>query len=240
MLAKLQSQSSFARGNSFRSLFPARPFFAPTTLARGLPSFHCRSKAVLLFAITAFFAATSRPADDVATLLKHDFDSAKSALDAGDLTEAERYYNRAIALGLRQVANISVTESRFDEATGEFDEALKFAPGDPEITVDAAIACFRSGDLKKARQLAQSVVGENPLHARAQDVLGRIELYRGDYPAAIRDLQTSLTLNDNFETSYFLGLLDGRATEKERRTVLRSQSELRTGTAPKTAVGKIS
>ena len=52
----------------------------------------------------------------------------------------------------------------------------------------------------------QSVVAANPRHARAQNVLGRIELYRGDFPAAIRDLQASIALDDDFESSYFLGI----------------------------------
>ncbi len=151
-------------------------------------------------------AVTTRPADDPAVLLKRNFESAKSALASGDLPEAERHYDQTIALGLRQVANISVSESRFDEATRELDQALKFAPADPDIAVEAAIAWFRAGEVEKARQLAQAVVAVNPRHARAQDVLGRIELYRGDFPAAIHDLQASIALNDDFETSYFLGL----------------------------------
>jgi tetratricopeptide (TPR) repeat protein len=137
--------------------------------------------------------------------LQH-FESAKSALAAGDLPEAARHYDQTIALGLRQLANLSVSESRFDEATRELDEALKFAPADPDIAVDAAVASFRAGDVKKARQLAQSVVAENPRHARAQNVLGRIDLYRGDFPGAIRDLEASLAIENDFESAYFLGI----------------------------------
>ena len=73
-------------------------------------------------------AVITRPADDPAALLKRNFESAKSALASGDLPEAERQYHQTIALGLRQVANISVSESRFEEATREFDQVLKFAP----------------------------------------------------------------------------------------------------------------
>ena len=116
------------------------------------------------------------------------------------------WFSDKVPLGLRQVANISVSESRFDEATRALDQALKFAPTDPDIGVEAAIAWFRAGDLGKARQLAQAVVAAHPRHARAQDVLGRIELYRGDFPASIHALQASIALNDDFETSYFLGL----------------------------------
>ena len=158
----------------------------------------CCSQAWFLLIFSGLFTATARPADDPATLLKRNFESAKSALSAGDLSEAERRYNQVIALGLRQLCNLSVSESRFDQAAREMDEALRLAPGDPDIGVDAAVAWFRAGDIKKARQLAQSVVADYPRHARAQNVLGRIDLYRGNFEAAIRDLQASVALDEDF------------------------------------------
>ncbi|HET8925589.1 MAG TPA: tetratricopeptide repeat protein [Candidatus Acidoferrum sp.] len=158
-----------------------------------------------LFVLSALFPATIHAADDPGTLLKRHFESAKSALSTGDLSGAERGYRQTIALGLRQLGNLSVNESRFDEAGREFDEALKLAPGDPDVVLDAAIASFRAGDVKKARQLAQSVAAD-PRNTRAQNVLGRIEFYRGDFAAAIRDLQASVAQEDDFETSYILGV----------------------------------
>ena len=172
----------------------------------GSSMLHCFLRVVLLFCFYAAFAVTIRSADDPATLLKRDFESAKSALSAGDLSKAERHYTQAIALGLRQLGNLSVSESNFDQAARELDQAMKFAPGDPDIAVDAAVAWFRAGALKKGRQLAQSVVAAYPRHARAQNVLGRIDLYRGDFDAAIRDLQASVALEPDFESSYFLGI----------------------------------
>jgi len=165
-----------------------------------------RSKAVLLFVLSALFAVTIHAADDPGTLLKHNFESAKSALGAGNLAEAERDYKQTIALGLRQLGNLSVTASRLDEAARELDEALKLAPDDPDVMADSAIAWFRAGDVKKALQLARSVIAANPRNARAQNVLGRIEFYRADFPAAIRDLQASVALEEDFETSYILGV----------------------------------
>jgi len=204
--ADLHSASSRTQRNYSRLGFARRAFSRPNLFLPGFPSQRCCPKPLLLIFFFLMGAAPTRAADDPAALLKRSFESAKSALASGDLPEAERRYHQTIALGLRQVANISVSESRFDEATRELDQALKFAPTDPDIAVEAAIAWFRAGNLEKARQLAQSVVAAHPRHARAQDVLGRIELYRGDFPAAIHALQASIALNDDFETSYFLGL----------------------------------
>ena len=180
-------------------MVPVKSHFGSTML-------HRFSKAVLLFVFSAAFVVTTRPADDPATQLKRNFESAKSALSAGDLSEAERHYNQVIALGLRQLANLSLSESSFDQAARELDQAMKFAPSDPDVAVDAAVAWFRASDVKKARQLAQTVAADYPRHARAQNVLGRIDLYRGDFDAAVRDLQASVALEADFESSYFLGI----------------------------------
>ncbi len=195
----------FARGNDSSLPVSGPASFRPALFSRGF-SMRQRSKAVLLFVLSALFAVTIHAADDPGTLLKHNFESAKSALGAGNLAEAERDYKQTIALGLRQLGNLSVTASRLDEAARELDEALKLAPDDPDVMADSAIAWFRAGDVKKALQLARSVIAANPRNARAQNVLGRIEFYRADFPAAIRDLQASVALEEDFETSYILGV----------------------------------
>jgi tetratricopeptide (TPR) repeat protein len=206
VLTKPHSSSPVAHGDPSRLLVGGRASYRSYLFSRLFPLLRGCSRALLPVLFSAFLASTSRPADEPATLLKRNFDSAKSALAAGDFPEAERHYDQTIALGLRQVANLAVSESRFDEATRELDQALKFAPADPDIAVDAAIAWFRAGDVKKARQFAQAVVAENPRHARGQNVLGRIDLYRGDFPTSIRELQASIAIDDDFETSYFLGI----------------------------------
>jgi tetratricopeptide (TPR) repeat protein len=187
-------------------LFSNRGCSAYELLLRACPSMFLFSKAVLLLVLCVLAAPTSRSSDDPAALLKRSFDSAKTALAADNLPEAERSYRQAIALGLRQLGNISVSESRFDQATRELDEAVKLAPNDADIVLDLAVACFRAGEVKKAHQLAQSVVANYPRHARGRNVLGRIDLYRGDFDAAIRDLQASVALEEDFETAYFLGI----------------------------------
>jgi tetratricopeptide (TPR) repeat protein len=166
----------------------------------------CGSRCVLLFAFCTFFGAAIRSADDAGTLLKHTYESAKSALAAGDIVQAELGFKQTVALGLRQLGSLSIAEARYDEATRELDEALKVEPDNPDIATDAAIAWFHVGEIKKAQQLARSVVAANPRNARAQNVLGRIDLYRADFPAAVTDLQAAVALDEDFETSYFLGI----------------------------------
>jgi tetratricopeptide (TPR) repeat protein len=162
--------------------------------------------------LAVLLAPIARSTDNPGETLKRGFDAAKSALAAGDLPDAENKYKHAIALGLRQMGKLSISESRFEEGTREFDEALKLGPDDPELQVDAATAWFQRGNVNKARDLAQRVLADNRNHARARNVLGRIELFAQNFDAAIENLQSSVALENNFETSYFLGLayLEGK------------------------------
>ena len=203
---KLHSGLFFGHGNDSCLPVSGAASFRPAPFSPDVRLLNCFSRAAFLIVFFAFFATTIHAAEDPGILLKSSFESAKSALAAGDLSEAERDYKRTIALGLRQLGNLSGNESHFDEAARELDEALRLAPNDPDTIVDGAIASFRAGDEKKARQLAQSVVDGNPRNARALNALGRIEFYRGNFDAAIRNLQASVALEEDFETSYILGV----------------------------------
>ena len=171
------------------------------------------SRAALVLALIVLFRFLPHAAEQPAGILKRSFESAKAALAGGDQQEAKRQFQQTIALGLRQVASLAASQSRFEEAERELQEALRFAPADQDIRVDAAVTSFRAGDVVKAQQLAQSVVEQNPRHARAQSVLGRIDLFRGDFPAAIKDLRAAVAEDQEFETSYFLGLAYLRAKQ---------------------------
>src|SRR5262245_8038876 len=148
---KFHSETVFRDGNVCDQLFGGRAFSRPVPSWRSVRWPDCCCKVAVLFIFLVFFPATIHSADDPASLLKQNFESAKSALAAGDLPGAEREFKQAIALGLRQLGTLSLAESRYDEAARDLDEALKLAPDNPDIAADAAIAWFRAGDIKKAR-----------------------------------------------------------------------------------------
>ncbi len=201
---------------------------------------NCGSRSVLFFAFCTFFGAAIRSADDPGALLKRTYESAKSALAAGDIVQAELGFKQTVALGLRQLGSLSIAEARYDEATRELDEALKVEPDNPDIATDAAIAWFHVGEIKKAQQLARSVVAANPRNARAQNVLGRIDLYRADFPAAVTDLQAAVALDEDFETSYFLGIayLKAKRTADARQWFQHLQEKMGDSAALHVLIGR--
>jgi tetratricopeptide (TPR) repeat protein len=141
--------------------------------------------------------AAGNPAQEMQAL----FEAAKASLSAGDLASAETHYIDAIELGLRQAAQLSVSEGKDAEAAAYLDSALKLKPDDTDTQVDAAGVWFRKGNVSKAKELLKSVN-----HARAHGLLGRIYMFEDDFENAIPELQASIKLQDDFETEYFLGI----------------------------------
>ena len=159
-----------------------------------------------ILVLAAPFAPSLLPTEDPAQALKRGFDAAKASLAAGNLGEAEAHYKQTIVLGLRQLAALSLSESQLEPATLALDEALKLAPHDLDLRLDAAAAWFRRGDIKKAREFVQGVLDSAPQKARAQAMLGRIEIFRGDFAAAATALKSSVDAEFDFENAYYLGL----------------------------------
>jgi tetratricopeptide (TPR) repeat protein len=169
------------------------------------------SLAAVVMLVASFPAASqvrgASPApDDPAKALQAEFQSAKAFLTAGDLASAENHYIGTVALGLRQLAQLSLSLGETDQAAAYLDSALRLKPSDAETQADAAGVWFRKGEVGKAKALLKSVVAKEPGHARAHGLLGRIYVFEGDSENAIQELKASVDLKDDFETGYFLGI----------------------------------
>jgi tetratricopeptide (TPR) repeat protein len=162
--------------------------------------------AALLFVAGALYVSACPAADNPGEALKGRFESAKSALATGDLARAEDSYHLTIALGLRQLGNLSIAEQQFEQATALLDQAVKLSPEDASLRLEDGIAWFRKGDTKKASEIIQSVLNADPKNSRAHNALGRIYLFNGKLDESIAELQKAVALQDDFETAYFLGI----------------------------------
>ena len=164
------------------------------------------SRLIVAAALAAAFLSASRAADNPARALQAEFEAAKASLAAEDLASAENHYVDAITLGLRQLAQLSLSLEEINQAATYLDSALRLKPGDVETQMDAAGIWFRKGDVGKAKALIKAVVSKEPRRARARGLLGRIYVFEGDSDNAIQELKASVDLEEDFETSYFLGI----------------------------------
>jgi tetratricopeptide (TPR) repeat protein len=160
----------------------------------------------LVIALAMSLAPVTQAADNPGEALRRQFETAKTTLAAGNLDQAESGYRRTISLGLRQLGNLSISEDRFEPATRLLDEAVKLTPDDADLQVEAGIAWFRRGDPQKATELVQAVLAVHPDNGRAHNVLGRIDIFKGDMEGSVEELKKAVALQDDFETSYFLGV----------------------------------
>ena len=190
------------------------------------------SLATLLVAASFQCAAVSLAADNPGEALKRQFDSAKSALATGNLARAQDDYGLTIALGLRQLGNLSMSEQQFNQAATLLDEAVKFSPEDPALRLEDGIAWFRKGDTGKAAEIIQSVLRAHPDNARAHNALGRLYLFNGDLDASIAELQKAVALQDDFETAYFLGIAFLRAKKTSEAAELFGKLQASVGDSP--------
>ena len=163
-------------------------------------------KLILFALLGSLFPLLTHAAQDPAKALQTEFEAAKTSLSAGDLASAENHYVGAIALGLRQLAQLSLSLGQTDQAASYLDSAQRLKPGDVEAQLDAAGAWFRKGEVGRAKATLKSVVDREPRNARAHGLLGRIYVFEGDSDNAIQELKTSVDLSDDFETAYFLGI----------------------------------
>ena len=119
---------------------------------------------VVLFLLTGSLCLAN---DDPGLLLSREFEAAKASLAAQDLGHAEQQYRKTIALGLRQLGNLSLSENHLEQATQLLDDALKLTPEDTGLQVEQAVAWFRRGDSNKAKTMIGNALAGNPGLPRA-------------------------------------------------------------------------
>jgi tetratricopeptide (TPR) repeat protein len=177
-----------------------------------------RRRIVVATAVVLSLVPATWAADNPGEALRRKFETAKATLTASNLSQAESGYRQTIALGLRQLGNLSMSEDQFEQATKLLDEAVKLTPDDPDLRVEDGVAWFRKGDAQKATDLVQAALAAHPENARAHNVLGRIDIFKGDLEGSIEELKKAVALQEDFETSYFLGVAYLKAKKVQEAT----------------------
>src|ERR1700682_6702897 len=91
------------------------------------------SSLMVTAALAASFLPASRAVDNPAKALQAEFGAAKASLAAGDFAAAENHYIDTVTLGLRQLAQLSLSVGQTDQAAAYLDYGLRVKPGDVEI-----------------------------------------------------------------------------------------------------------
>lgn len=86
-------------------------------------------------------------------------------------------------------------ESKLDDAEKYAAEAMKLAPGHPDVLYLQGVVYLRRRDWQQAQTVLEKATQLDPNHARALGALGMALCDQGKYEAAIAPLEKSLQLN---------------------------------------------
>lgn len=149
------------------------------------------------------------------------FAEGESALDRGDLDQAERSFRRVLTLDARAAgayANLGVIHMRRKEwgkALANLREAEKLAPDIPGFRLNIGLAYYKQGDFRHAVPAFESVLKDVPDSSQARYLLGQCYFFTERYVEAA-DTLVPLWAQESKDLNY-LYVLTIAADKSERK-----------------------
>jgi tetratricopeptide (TPR) repeat protein len=142
------------------------------------------------------------------TILQQHYDRAQSLAAEGDAAGATQQYRIFIADALNELAVADAHIGDGADAAPLFEEALRLAPNSPGVLVEYARSSLHSNNLSRARNLAEQVLrnfpGNTKACAKAQLVLGQVDLRQDQDAEARKHIELAVALDPDFEDGYAL------------------------------------
>ncbi len=158
----------------------------------------CTSLACLL--LLASVAATAQSPDP----LQQHYEAAGKFLQSGDQDRAAAEYKAFLGEALHRIANGKADAGEFNAADSLFEQSLSLSPGDTELKLDYARACFDSDQLVKAKALVEPVASAPDSSPEARFLLARVLFHLGDFSAVDPLLQKVFSEKPEFHVGYLL------------------------------------
>ncbi len=131
----------------------------------------------------------------------------------GDLRAVLRDQPEAVPV-LRALARAHVANHEPALAEETLQRAVALSPGDADVRVELAQMLAQAGKSEQALPLIEQTVRDNPTHVLAREILVRMYLARGDYPAARVAAEDLKTLAPEKAVGFYLA---GIAAQAEKR-----------------------
>lgn len=124
---------------------------------------------------------------------------------SGDLMNAAIENRALVGVALRRMANLNLREGRVEQAIKLFNDSLE-NKDNVETRLDLAAAYLRAADNEKAIIEAQNVLKIDVKNAPAHYLLARLFYTKGDYAAALPELEYVIVNQPDFDSAYALGV----------------------------------
>jgi tetratricopeptide (TPR) repeat protein len=161
----------------------------------------------LLFvrALPAASAAQKPTATPPVDELQARIQAASAARDSHNPEEVARLNSKVLALALRRLANLRLTQSAFAQALELYRQSLTWEDT-AETHVGLAICDLYINRPDDSLAEASKALALNPGSARAFNIQGKAWMKKRDYRKAVDSLQRSFDLHPEFESAYALGV----------------------------------
>lgn len=124
---------------------------------------------------------------------------------AGDLPNATIENQAIVSLALQRAANLALREGQLRRAVKLLNDSL--ATGDDvQARMNLAVAYMRLSETDKAIVEAQNALKLDAKNIQAHYLLGRLFYARGDYAAALPELESTIITQPDFDSAYALGV----------------------------------
>jgi tetratricopeptide (TPR) repeat protein len=166
------------------------------------------------FAATMVFAQGNQEAanltrEGIEASKTKDWDKAITAFRRA--AQLDEHYAPNLAAALQQRATIYVSQKKFQEAIGDYTEAIKIKSDDPNIYERRAYADMQLKDYDKALQDYNQAIKLSPEQAKYYQVRALIYQNKGDFKAALSDAEKTLKLDpDNADAQSRKRFLDAK------------------------------
>lgn len=101
-----------------------------------------------------------------------------------------------------QLGSLYLEQKQFDKAIREFEQAVRLSPGSPGPRLGLGLAYYLKGDPRRAQQMFEAVLGQNPRTAEGQRLLADLYAEQKLYAEAIRHYQEALRLQPNMAVAH--------------------------------------
>lgn len=138
---------------------------------------------------------------------------------SGDLPNAAIENRSIVSIALARAANLSLTEGQTRQAIKLFGDSLTISD-DVQTRINLANAYLRISEVDKAIAEAQNALKIDGKNFQAHYILGNLFYTKGDYAAALPELENTIVNEPDFDSAYALGVTYLNLKQPDRAKLL--------------------
>ena len=124
---------------------------------------------------------------------------------SGDLPNAAIENQAIVSIALQRIANLILKEGQTQQAIKIFNESLAINDN-VQTRMNLATAYMRTPDVDRAIAETQNALKIDGKNIQAHYLLGRLFYSKGDYAAALPELESTIVNAPDFDSAYALGV----------------------------------